>query len=160
RRLGQLALLVRQVAGRLARGVGVRGLLGGLLAGDLVGQVAQGVGRLARRLRPVLGLRRLLRPVQRLVRLLLLGLALLAAADLLRLRDDALLVRLLLVGRRPVRLRLGLAPRLGRGLRLLLRQAIRAGRLGLLAVPLVGEPLQRPGRLLHALLRLGVGRLL
>src|SRR5262249_52390300 len=43
---------------------------------------------------------------------------------------------------------------------LLLRQAIRAGRLGLLAVHLVGEPLQRPGRLLHALLRLGVGRLL
>ena len=85
---------------------------------------ASAASRLA--LARVVGLPGLLRLRQRLVGLLLLGLRLLAAADLLGLVGDALLVLPALGGGRLVRIGLRLPLRLGGGLGLLLRQALGA----------------------------------
>src|SRR5207248_711217 len=141
--------LLRQVA-LLARQLG--GLGGGVVAArELVGQVAQRVGRGALGLRLLLGrLAGLLRLRQCRGRLLLLRLRLLAAAELLRLVRDLLLLllqRLRLSGR-------GLLRRGGQLRRLLVQLLLPAGQLtrllvgGLLAAQRLLQPLQLALRLL------------
>src|SRR5262249_19121347 len=99
-------------------------------------------------LRLLLRLRRLLGPLQRLQRLLLLGACLVAAAHLLGLVRDLLLLLLVLRrlgrGRLPGQL-LGLVGRLG----LPLRQAVGAVGAGLAAFHRAGQPVERLRRLLH-----------
>src|SRR5207253_605265 len=82
-----------------------------------------------------------------------------AATDLFGLLGDLLLALLLFGAGRLVRRGLRLPLRLGRRLRLLLRQAFGAGRVGLVAFELPGQLVQLAGRVLHRLLRFGAGRL-
>ena len=99
--------------------------------------------------------RRLLSAGQCLLRLLLLRLGLLAAADLAGFLGNPLLLL--------AALRRGLLSRpLGAGglLGLFLRQPLGAGGVGFLSLHLLGQLRQAPGRLLHLLLRFLAGRLL
>ena len=112
--LRQIALFVGQLVG-----------LGGVAvaAGHFVGQVVQGVGRLALGLGLVLR-RGVLRLLQSLLRPLLFGLRLGAGVQLFGLVGHLLLLLLRRRRLRRVRLLLGVVPRLRRGLRLMLRQPL------------------------------------
>src|SRR5262249_45063695 len=130
------------LAGELALLAGHLGSLGGgvVAAGEPGGQVAQGVGR------PPLGLRPLLRrarplpgPAEGLQRLLLLGLGVLAGAELLRFVGDLLPAALGLLGPGLGRLLLRQALGVGGGLGLAAGQALGAGGLRLLAAHLPGQ---------------------
>src|SRR5262249_32242794 len=140
RRLGQLVLLAGQLARRAPRRVirlgggalcrlpGVRRLRRLVPAGQLVGQVAQGVGRLPFRPRLLLGPHRLPRPLQRFDGLLLVRLPLVAGAELLRLLGELPLPGQVARRRQLVGLLLRGPLGLGGGLRLATSQPLGTGR--------------------------------
>src|SRR5262249_30519066 len=128
--------------------------------GQLVGEVLELVGRLALGLGTLLGLRRLLRLVERLVGRLLFLLGLVAAAYLLRLLGDPLLGLLLFGSRRLVGLLFGLLLGLLGHFGLLASEPVGLVGFRLSALHLLSEVVERLRGLLHLLLRLGRSRLL